>query len=457
MATATVTISRPLSTDTKPIVSATPQYHGGNVANFRPIVQQLQPQQQQQQQQANNNHAQMGQMQTSSADGPNETASPVNATDLPAGQYRLPTTQPAAPASAPVPAPVRCGPISKPKILPPRAKPGRKPLDEKDASDRRKAQNRNAQRQFRDKRAQRVQLLTNDLEDQRRRFELAQQEAANKLQAKEERINALLKEMKVANEFAASLERQLGEERERREAAENEVMRSRELHSRYVSERMGFPNSVVQTVGTSMALPPISNAMNTSMHHGHINQAPDPFAAQEIDVTAQWLKKGLSTANSNHVDWTNSDMDVDKPEDDKCGFCTDSGPCPCREDRKPKPTLAPGGCDACIADPERAARCKALAEKSEVTQRPEQFTTANDSAQSRNDLVAQPTEFMSCSKLFDRSNPRMPSISELFPGAFHAYPSQNSGAGFDVNEHEVAQVLQSMSRNNHSSGGAPPA
>ena len=454
MATATVTISRALSTDTKPIVSATPQYHGGNVTNFRPIVQQ-QPQPQHQQQVNNsqhaNNHAQMSNMETPPTENSSRTATPAEATALPAGQLQLPPTQPAQPAQ-PAPAPVRKGPIRAAITLPPRAKPGRKPMNTDDASDRRKMQNREAQRHFRDKRAQKVQELTNSIEEQRRASELAQQEAANKLHAKQERINALLRDIRAANDLAASLQQQLDEERKLRQAAESEVMHSRELHSRSVSERMGFPNSVVQTVGTSMALPPISNAMNTSMNHGHASQAPDPYAEHEIDVTAQWLSKNLPAAN-NQADWISSDMDVDKPEDDKCGFCTDSGPCPCREDnsRKPKPTLAPGGCDACIADPERAARCKALAEKSEVTQRPDQFTTTNGGSQSRNDSVAQPTEYMSCSKLFDRSNPRMPSISELFPGAFHAYPSQNSGAGFDVNEHEVAQVLQSMSRNDRSS------
>jgi hypothetical protein len=46
---------------------------------------------------------------------------------------------------------------------------------------------------------------------------------------------------------------------------------------------------------------------------------------------------------------------------------------------------------------------------------------------------------------------RMPSIAELFPGKFHAYPV-TSGSGYDVNEQEAAQVLQSMSRRNTIAG-----
>jgi flagellar biosynthesis GTPase FlhF len=336
-------------------------------------------------------------------------------------------------------------------------------MDQDHASDRRKTQNRQAQRIFRDKRAQRAEDLSKDNEKLRAQQKEQEQAHANALHAYQERINKLLDDNRSLSNRNASLERELNEERATRQAErrEFEAMKSRELHSRSVNDRLGFPNSVVQTVGTSMALPPISNAMNPGMHHGNVNQAPDPYADQEIDINAQWsngaFNKGPNAIN-NHVDWTGSNMDIDKAIGGDCGFCNDSGPCPCREQesRKPKPTLAPGGCDACIADPERAARCKALADLAEVSQRPDQFTTANGNTQMRTDSVAQPTEYVSCSSLFDRANPRIPSISELFPGGFHAYPSQSSGAGFDVNEREVAHALQSL-RNNGSAGGAPPA
>jgi hypothetical protein len=328
-------------------------------------------------------------------------------------------------------------------------------MDQDHASDRRKVQNRQAQRNFRDKRAQKVSDLNDALVIEKEKRQEAENALANMQHIMQERINKILEDLRVSNDRAASFERKFNEEKTARLAAE------RDLHAHSVSKQMGFPNSIVQTAGTSAALPPISTTMNTSMPHGHVNQAPDPYAEHEIDITAQWsngtFNKGLNTSN-NQVDWIDSNMDIDKAIGGDCGFCNDSGPCPCREEksRKPKPTLAPGGCDACIADPERAARCKALAERAEVTQRPEQSTTANSGTERRHDSISPPAEYVSCSKLFDRTNPRMPSISELFPGTFHAYPSQNSAAGFDVNEHEVARVLQNL-RNNGSSGGAPPA
>jgi flagellar biosynthesis GTPase FlhF len=335
-------------------------------------------------------------------------------------------------------------------------------MDHDHANDRRKVQNRQAQRNFRDKRAQKVDDLQTALRDTKAELQQERQDNANTFHAQQARINKLVIEKRASEDNAAFWERKYEEERKLRLATERDnanlrelQSQSGELHSRYVSKQLGFPNSIVQTAGRSMALPPTSNTMNTGMHHDHVNQDPDPYAEHEIDINAEWSKgafnKGPKTTNG-QVDWTGSSMDIDKAMGGNCGFCnidSGSGPCPCREEAvssEPKPTLAPGGCDACIADPERAARCKALADRAEVSQRPD----------TRHDSIPQQTGYMSCSKLFDSTNLPLPSISELFRGDFHAYPSRNSTAGFDVNEHEVARVLQNL-RNNGSAGGDLPA
>ena len=64
----------------------------------------------------------------------------------------------------------------------------------------------------------------------------------------------------------------------------------------------------------------------------------------------------------------------------------------------------------------------------------------------RNDSLAPTPSMITCSSAIDRIGPNMPSIGDLFPGTFHAYPG-SSGSGFDLAEQEVAQVLQSMRRN----------
>jgi hypothetical protein len=449
MATATVTVSRALSTDTKHTVPANSPYN--NLSSFRPIAQQYQANQH------GNNPDLMGQDETSETSS--HTASPSEAA-LPAGQFQLPAVQPAQSAQ-PTPAARPCGPVSAVRELPPRAKPGRKPMEHDHANDRRKVQNRQAQRNFRDKRAQKVDDLQRANAELTARLEEAERQTANEFHEQQQRINKLVIEKAALERKAASWERKYEEERKLRLATERDLANHRELHShcgelhsQYVSKQMGFPNSIVQTAGRSMAMPPISNTMSTDMHHDHVNQDPDPYAEHEIDFNAEWSKgafgKGPNTTTNGQVDWTDSSMDIDKAMGGNCGFCNivnGSGPCPCREEavsREPKPTLAPGGCDACIADPERAARCKALADRAEVSQRPN----------TRHDSIPQQTGYMSCSKLFDSTNLPLPSISELFRGDFHAYPPRNSAAGFDVNEHEVARVLQNL-RNNGSAGGVP--
>lgn len=61
--------------------------------------------------------------------------------------------------------PPRMGPVSSQVQVPPRPKPGRKPMPPDKASDRRRLQNRIAQRNFRDKRQQKVCELNEEIND----------------------------------------------------------------------------------------------------------------------------------------------------------------------------------------------------------------------------------------------------------------------------------------------------
>ncbi len=60
------------------------------------------------------------------------------------------------------------GPMSKAVNLKPRAKPGRKPMEHDDATDRRRTQNRDAQRVFRDKRQKKCELLQAEIDTERK-------------------------------------------------------------------------------------------------------------------------------------------------------------------------------------------------------------------------------------------------------------------------------------------------
>lgn len=476
MATATVTISRPSSTDTKPVVPINTA-HDANLGNFRYADQtnalQHHP--------SVTGFGQPGQAQSVSLDhAAHNSASP------PEGKVAITPMsqqQPLSAQRASIKPSGPMGPLSKDVVVPARPKPGRKPLPQEDAQDRRRVQNRMAQRNFRDKRAQKVSELTADNERIRRESEDAYKKLANQLQDHKERNANLIKE----NE---RLRDELDVANKRAEDAD------RKLHSIDVTQRFkeaGFPNAGLHSVGTGTALPSMATSWEgpvgtyaatagaTATSDSLVTPHDEHEEYPETDMSAFWASTnrgssntaGNRNANSSHIhnrnhshnnvhdngtQWLGNGMDLDRPED-ACGFCTDGNNCACAQAKQAEvaqtTALAPGGCDACIRDPARAAACKALAAQTELSQRPATSSTPMTGVEQRNDSMAQPSGMMSCSKFVDSLGSRVPSIHELFPGTFHAYPSQIPGRGYDVNEQEAAQVLQSMSRRNTLAG--PPA
>ena len=448
-ATATVTISRASPADAKSIVPLTATHDG----NFR-----------------YSQDTTLQQLPTTTGFGQTHSVSQDNARhDSTSSENTVAITahQPQSSQQAALAPTANLGPCSRPTQMPPRPKPGRKPLPQEDAQDRRRVQNRMAQRNFRDKRAQKVSELTADNERIRK---LAADEVAmlrNKLQDQIERSaqvvveNEKLKvELKAANARADDAERKF------------QMMN----HSTGVVKSLGFPHAALQNIGTGTSLPPMMANWNGPVadharaSHGAIPTPPvegknNDWSENETDLTNFFSSRKVNNApqnTDNDTQWLSGNMDVDREHAD-CGFCTDEGNCACIANQKsqaqaqpepqPQRVIAPGGCDACVRDPARAAACKALADQTEFSQRPTQSATNNNNVDQRNDSMAPPPGMMSCSSAIDRLGPRVPSIAELFPGGkFHSYPSGVSGSGFDVAEHEVAQVLQNMSRRNTATG-----
>lgn len=453
MATATVTISRAAPADTKSIVPVTTTAHDGPFRRFTDhIVQQPLPN--------NTAFSQLGQA-LSVSEG---NASHSQGSTSPDGKVAInPLPQPrSSQALAPNPdlkPPANMGPMSAVRSVPPRPKPGRKPLPQEDAQDRRRVQNRVAQRNFRDKRAQKVSELTLDNERIRKEADDQYKMLINKCNDQKERANSLMLENE---QLKADLQAAI----KRAETAE------RRVHGLDVANRFADSGFQVrlQKSGTSTAMPPMpasltgpvdehlrasGSVITPSFQGGNNAGNNNGYDDTEIDMNAVW-KSSRQTSNpvqnkfeSDTQTWLSGSMDVDRQEDN-CGFCTDESNCACIQSQIQKPVIAPGGCDACVADPERAAACRALASQTEVSQRPTESTNTNNGGiEQRNDSMAAPPGMMSCSNLIDRLGPtqRMPSIAELFPGKFHSYPGI-TGSGYDVNEQEAAQVLQSMSRRN---------
>ena len=452
MATATVTISRALPANAKSLVPLTATHDG----NFRysqdtntTLQQHPSPTGFGQPGQTHSVSEASGGRHDSSSSSPPENTVAINAQSQPSTPAAL------APAA-------NLGPCSRQTQMPPRPKPGRKPLPQEDAQDRRRVQNRMAQRNFRDKRAQKVSELQQDNQRIREEADKAHKLLTNSLEHQRNRSTTLALENETLKvELQAAIKR--AEDAERKLQMVN--------HSNGVVKNLGFPHATLQNIGTSTSLPPmISNWNGPVAEHARVSSgvaaAPavdnnNNWAEYETDMTASWNSRKTNNAvqnnpvqnNDNDTQWLSSSMDVDG-EKDQCGFCTDDSNCACIQSQKQppqpqpqtqsQPVIMPGGCDACIRDPARAAACKAMADQAEFSsQRPTQNSSNIDQ---RTDSLAPTPGMMSCSTAIDRLGPNMPSIGELFPGKFHAYPG-SSGSGFDLAEQEVAQVLQSMRRN----------
>jgi hypothetical protein len=319
--------------------------------------------------------------------------------------------------------------------LPNRPRPGRKPIPVADAQDRRRNQNRQAQRNFRDKRQQRLEEATVELERVKNKHQEAvrqwqQQDEMNrqKLNAALERATRAEEQLKLANERADQLQQQL-------QAAQNPLLSS----------------SSIGTFRTGMTLPiPVSSSMSVS---SSTREEAIPAAyPNEVDFTnfGRPIANGYSSRNNTS---TNDDSQMDfRMDQDDCGFCTDTSNCLCRAEAAekaasvPEPTplpaiTLPGGCDKCRADPERARACKELASATRMTTR-----NMNESPRPSLDL-GDPMD-TSCSTMVDKFaqfGQRTASIADLFGRRqMRAYPRPTGG--YDLEQADAAEVLASLSR-----------
>ena len=344
-------------------------------------------------------------------------------------------------------APAAMGPMTTNVVIPARPKPGRKPLEHADAQDRRRVQNRLAQRNFRDKRQQKLHDCQLENQQLKREYEDLSSERERILEDKR------LEKQRLEAEIA-QLQRQLREMQQRASSAEWKVQ------SIYGSQQSVFPRVLPATA------PQIQTQFRTAMPSYGASSVPTPpedtFSANEIDYTAQFSRPSNRRPNSSHSDsasWNVNNMDLDS--NDKCGFCTDDPQtCLCRQEKIASCAPVPGTCDMCQADPARAEACRNIASQAQQQQADAssnaRMSTSDgprlfDGSSDLGSLSMPPPNMprLSCSQLIDtfqeRLGTRVPSISELFPeNSLQMYPSTTGG--FDVDEQQAAQVLQSLSR-----------
>ncbi len=347
------------------------------------------------------------------ATSPSTAASPTIPAGVKPDVFRRPSLvmKPAqTPPAAPPPPNAANGATSltsKEWVIPPRPKPGRKPATDTPPS-KRKAQNRAAQRAFRERRAARV----SELEDEIKRIDDEDDKEQGALRA---RISQLENEVE---QHRADLVDWVG--RCRKLEHELSSLRASRAGSKTSAHSLvhGQPDPHDTTVGCGkctldtrcQCIDDAFDAMNSDIVQDEPSDkrahSPDPRCGNkrvktepneilEIDFTAMYSKP-QSSSHTQHVSPISAVADP-------CGFCSDGTPCICAEmaaeqekthpvllpqsttstvarsdlphqlseftpppsegDVIPTPQCAngPGTCAQCLADPNSTAFCKSLA------------------------------------------------------------------------------------------------
>lgn len=290
----------------------------------------------------------------------------------------------ARPSVAPSPGPGTPGSItSKEWVIPPRPKPGRKPATDTPPT-KRKAQNRAAQRAFRERRAARVQ----ELEEQMKEVE---DEHDVRVAALNEQIHNLSQEVEQSREEMSwwrdrchSLEKEVSIERSAKEALVKEFRTS--ISAPSSNKSSSIPDSVplpprtrpstrssrmedvvstnadrnkdddqdnvplgcsncssghCQCIEDAFGMPIDTHESSRSRHPPHGVGSPQRERAEptikpdpeemEIDFTARFSGVPAQSSSHNHSNSNNNNNEVSSPPVDPCGFCQDGTPCICAE------------------------------------------------------------------------------------------------------------------------------
>lgn len=257
--------------------------------------------------------------------------------------------------------PVAKAPISmttKEWVIPPRPKPGRKPATDTPPT-KRKAQNRAAQRAFRERRAARVGELEEQLEAEREEHEAAQAALQDKVHRLEMDSQALQSRCEV-------LENMLDKERVER-AKEVEVL-TRRLH-----EATQHHQSQIHHHPARQSLPSISSVSESQgpyapqpLRYHHRPSAPSRLSqlgrsSTSGDLTAKSTPAGAaqphrpSTTNSFSISQIISPPDDIEQAPTTCGSCDSGGRCACADEAM---ASMPVGCGNCTL----GSRCQCLEE-----------------------------------------------------------------------------------------------
>lgn len=207
---------------------------------------------------------------------------------------------------------------------------------------------------------------------------------------------------------------------------------------------------------------------------------PEDKDEMETDFTAMFASRKPAFSLGEDFEMANS------PYDDPCGFCVSPDNCQCAEDRRlrqaqalppinvqraiepvqlkpsltpsfleaPTKATGPGQCDMCLTDPERAARCQALAASSQYSRDQQRKQSASSTpTTSMASATAAESARMSCTDFFTKAQQHNVKLGPDVFSRVHAYPYTRHGeAGpthspaLEIDAHDAAHALAEMSR-----------
>lgn len=254
------------------------------------------------------------------------------------------------PMPGPPPAQAPISMTTKEWVIPPRPKPGRKPATDTPPT-KRKAQNRAAQRAFRERRAARVGELEEQLEAESLEHEKVQQALQDKVRRLEMDAQALQSRCEV-------LENMLDKERAER-SKEVEVLRTR-LHeaTQQHPRQQSLPSiaSVPQHSHT-FAPQPLRHhrpSAPSRLHDGRASTSSLNTTSASARVSPTTTHRPATTHSFSIAQIISSPEDIEQAPTG-CGNCEPTGPCACAEEAINSVNVGCGNCTL-------GSRCQCLEE-----------------------------------------------------------------------------------------------
>ncbi|KAI9885152.1 MAG: hypothetical protein M1823_003039 [Watsoniomyces obsoletus] len=237
-------------------------------------------------------------------------------------------------------------------VIPPRPKPGRKPATDTPPT-KRKAQNRAAQRAFRERRAAKVEEMEEQMREKECVLEKERNDLLQHINQLESNVERFKGEVLAWQQRCAMLEREILQERQMREEISRREKGNHQMQTSILNTEesqiddttmMSCGNCTLDTrcecleqvlknpgddVSQNSKIDGISmsneQTTSTSMQEQMSNVESNDLTSLETDFTSRF-----NTGTSKNTETIATEV-PENPSNDRCGFCQDGAPCLCAQ------------------------------------------------------------------------------------------------------------------------------